>query len=118
MPQVFIESASLVKDGQREPGEVLLEGRELRVELGKLLEQVRQSSSRGTGRGVCCDPSPRVFLRGGTSGKIRQWPSMQARHFQEVFLCHTSDACIGRVGNHGQMSRGEPVAQGFGMNAK
>jgi hypothetical protein len=37
---------------------------------------------------------------------------------QEVFLCHTFEACIAGVGRQGERGRFEPVVQGLGMNPK
>jgi hypothetical protein len=71
-----------VKQLHSEPGEVVLQGRELGVQLGKLPEQVRQRSSRGTVSGRCCSSSRHQgLLQGGSSGQIREWTTMQACHF-------------------------------------
>jgi hypothetical protein len=43
---------------------------------------------------------------------------MQAGYLLQVFLRHTFDTCICRVGGQGHVGLFEPVAEGLGMNAK
>jgi len=50
--------------------------------------------------------------------KIREWTPMPSGHLQEVFLRHTFDACIGRMGSQGEIGLFEPVVQGLGMDPK
>ena len=43
---------------------------------------------------------------------------MQAGYLLQVFLRHTFDTCIRRVGGQRHIGLFEPVVQGLGMNAK
>jgi hypothetical protein len=43
---------------------------------------------------------------------------MQAGYLLQMFLHHTFDPCIRRVGNQEHIGLFEPVVEGLGMNAK
>jgi hypothetical protein len=43
---------------------------------------------------------------------------VQASYLVQVFLRHTCDPCIPRMGSQGQIGFFEPVVQSLGMNTK
>jgi len=97
---------AFLKQCQRELGKLFLKRHDLGFQAGKFLDQVRLKRWHPVFR-----REGNVFLRrscqsGSTRhdrrGRRLEWTLMPSRHLQEVFLRHTFDVCIGRVGCEGK----------------